>query len=1186
MAGYGVVCLTLLWGVLQLRIPYSTVVLLAAPLLIASAWFDRRVYLAMAPLAAATALAAILLRAPDLREALTALAGLGVTVLGASETVFQLGRRQRATQEQLRRRAGLLDALHATATALLEGAHAHGLLETLLARACQLLDTPHGNLFLVEGDRLRCRIARGGTRWMQEEGLEVAPGQGISGYVWETGRPVVVQGYGAWQRRLPDPRLDFVQHAAAMPLRVHGRVMGVIVVVRAEADRPFSSEEVEVVERFAELASVVVQNATLYQAAQEELRRRRQAEAELVHKHELVRTLHATMEELLSGSEFESLLAAVVDRACALLRSTHGNLYLREGETMRCVVGVGAAGWAQQQWVRLRMGEGMVGRVWESGQLLAVEDYASWPGRLPFPQVDCLGPALTVPLQVSSEVVGALFVARSRGSSPYAPEEREVARRFGHLASLVLYQASMRREAQEELARRRDAEDQLRRRQELLQALYSTMEALLAGLSDPDALLQTLVDQACTLLSSPHGILYVVEGDALHCRAAAGAMAWAAEQRLVIGKGQGLTGRVWETQRTAVVEDYATWPGRLPHSGFDQMGPAVCVPLRSADRFVGAFSVARDRSAPPFSAEEIETVERFGQLASLVLHNAQAVQAIEEQRAFYEEVLDHVPSDIAVLDSQFRYLYANPSAIRDPELRRWLVGRDDFELCRRTGHDPSVAEVRRQHLRQALRERRTVEFEEKLQGRDGKERYFLRRVHPVVDRAGRVTRLIGYGVNITDRKRAELRLAQLALHDPLTGLPNRTLLMDRLRHAWERAQRTGAQMAVLFVDLDRFKVVNDTLGHEAGDSLMQQVADRLRSCLRSSDTLARLAGDEFVVLLEDLGDGEDPQKVAERIRLVLEPPFSVAGQEFSITASVGIARSGPQTRRVEDLLRQSDTAMYRAKALGRNRHEVFQETSNGAPDLQVPLSAEVGRALERGEFVLYFQPVVRLADRRTVEMEALVRWRHPTRGLLLPAHFLEILETNGLRVPFQEWVLHEACRAARRWQDLLGTRAPAVSVNLSGSQLLDPRLPERVLRALGSWGLQPTALRLEVSERTLAGLGQDGQKRLRSLEQLPLILHLDDLPTTFSVESLRDLPVRWIKLDRAWFAGWSDRSVQKLEALFEAARELGLELVAKGVEDPRCLEKLSELGCAYAQGYLLGEPMDLEASDRFLVAGS
>lgn len=1113
MAGYGAVCLAVVWAVAALGLPYSTVVLLAAPPLVASAWFEQRVYLAMLPMAGAAALVAILLRAPDLHEALVALAGLGVTVLAASETVFRLGRSHRATQDQLRRRADLLDALHATAVGLLQGGHAEDLLDNLLRRACQLLGTPHGNLFLVEGGRLRCRLALGATRWMQEEGLEVAPGQGLPGVVWETGRPVVVGDYQSWPQRMRDPRLGFVRHAAAMPLKVHGRVIGVVVVVRAEADRPFSPEEVEVVERFAELASLVVQSAHLYRAAQEELQRRRQAEQDLVRQHHLLRTLHATTEELLSGTDFDSLVAAVVRRACALLRATHGNLYLREGEVMRCAVGVGAAEWAVRQNVCLRPGEGMVGRAWVSGQPLVVEDYAAWSGRLPFPEVDALGPAVTVPLRAGQEVVGAFFVARNRGSSPFTQDEVEVARRFGHLVSLVLHQASLHRatreelewrkraqaelvrrqkllealqatsvallegarlqgtlesvvrrasdllgcphaalylregdllrcvvgvgtlaqaaaqgrtcekgkgiagtvwergapvvvedyatwpgrqrrsgsmldglgpglavplwrggeyagtlflardsgaapftsdevdvaqrfahaaalvlhhaglyrEVQEELERRRDAEGRLRRRQELLQALYSTTEALLAGLPDPDALLQTLVDQACALLSTAHGILYVVEDDALHCRVAAGAMAWAAERKLVIGKGQGLTGRVWETQQTAVVEDYATWPGRLPHPGFDPLGPAVCVPLRSGGQFVGAFSVARDRGAPPFTADEIETVVRLGQLASLILHHAQTARTVDEQRAFYEEVLDHVPSDIAVLDRQFRYVYANRSAIRDPQLRQWVVGRDDFELCARVGQNRSVAEARRRHLQQALTERRSVEFEEELRGRDGKTRYYLRRIHPVVDRDGRVSRLIGYGINITDRKRAELRLAHLALHDALTGLPNRTLFMDRLTHALDRAKRTGRRVAVLFVDLDRFKAVNDTLGHEAGDALLQQVAERLRSCLRSSDTLARLAGDEFTILLEDVADLQEAEQVAQRLQMALREPFTVAGQPVRTTASVGIALSGPDTQRAEELLRGSDAAMYRAKALGRNRSQVFGPELDTSP---------------------------------------------------------------------------------------------------------------------------------------------------------------------------------------------------------------------------------------------------------------
>ena len=1107
VAAHGVLCVGLVVAILWLKIPYSTVVFLAGPVLLASAHFPRRVYLAMTPPAAAAGLLAVLLRAPDLQEALVALLGLALTVAATSEVLFRLGLSHRATQEQLRQRAAVLDALHATTVGLLQGGPAQDLLESLLRRACQFLGTPHGNLFLVEGDRIRCRFALGATRWMEEEGLEVPPGRGLSGHVWQTGKPLVVNDYARWEGRIPDPRLAFVRYAAAMPVLVHGKVTGVIVVVRSETDGPFSEEETRAVERFAELASLVVQNEELYRAAREELARRQRAEADLVRQHELLRALYATAEELLSGTEFDALLAAVVHRACGLLRSNHGNLYLREGDVMRCRVGVGAARWAEEAGLCLHRGEGMVGRVWEAGHLLVVEDYAGWPGRLSFPQVDDLGPALTVPLRLGQEVMGAFFVARNRGEPPFTDEEVDAARRFGHLASLVLHQASLYRaareeldrrtqleralrrrqellealqttsvallegaqlertldsvvrkacellscphvalylregellrcvvgvgaltqdavrgrtvqkgqgivgtvwerlapvavedyatwpgrqrqsgtaldglgpglavplwrgpeyagtlflardrgaavfspdeddvahrfaqaaalvlhnarlyrEAQEEVARRREVEVRLRRRQKLLEALHATTQGLLAG-AGAGELLRAIVQRACELLGSSHGNLYLLEDGVLRCRAGLGAMAWAGQEGLVVRPGEGMVGRVWETGEPVVVENYSQWPGRLRDPRFDSIGGAVSVPLLTGGQFVGAFSVARDLTAPAFTAEEIETVVRFGQLASLVLQNTRLVEqaqaaarSLEEQRAFYEGILNQVESEIAVFDPELRYVYVNPAAVRDPELRRWIIGRDDYACCLRKGRDPSLAARRQESLRRAIQERRVVEHEETVVTPTGEQRYYVRRACPVLDEVGRVVRVIGYGLDITDRKRAELRLAHLALHDALTGLPNRTLFLDRLQHALNRASRTSKRVAVLFVDLDRFKAVNDALGHEAGDSLLQQVAERLRSCVRSSDTLARLAGDEFTVLLEDVADIHEAQAVAERIRAALQQPFPVAGQHLTTTASVGVALSGPDTRQAADLLRQSDAAMYRAKSSGRNR---------------------------------------------------------------------------------------------------------------------------------------------------------------------------------------------------------------------------------------------------------------------------
>lgn len=925
LVGHLVLCLAALLAVLE-GAPYSLVVLLAPPVLLASTYFRKRVYLGFGLLAGACALVAILARAPDRGEALAAFYGLALSVALTSELLFRLSEASRKAQQQLQDRAGLLDSLYATTLGVLTGAQAGVLLEVILRRACQLLRTPHGNMFLVEGDRLRCRFALGATRWMQEEALQVAPGEGIAGQVWEQRRPLVVADYPRWEGRLRDRRSDFIHHAVGIPLFSRGQVMGVIVVVREDPGHPFTADEVDVAGRFGALASLVLEHAALYEGAQRELEGRRRAEAELARQHELLQLLHTTVEELLKSRDFETLLATVTHRACGLLRCRHGNLYLRDGEVMRCRVGAGAAAWAEIAEVRLRKGEGMVGRVWESGEILVVEDYARWPNRLPYPEVIRLGPALAIPLYEGQEITGGLFLARDRSEPPFTREEVEVAARFGQVTSLILHNASLYRAAREQLRLRTETEQALRARQALLEALHQTLHELLVGPLDSQAILQALVGRACVLLDSPHGILYVKEGDRLRCISGLGAMAWAAEQGLTLAKGEGMTGQVWQTGEPLVVEDYASWPARLPSPGFDRLGPAVTVPLFAAGEFVGAFSVARDRGARLFSGEELDAVVRFGRLASLVLNNASlyerlqaSTRALAEQKAFYESILDNVESEIAVFDTQLRYVYVNPRAVRDPELRRWIIGRDDHEYCLRKGRDLSLAIRRQESLRRALRERQVVEHEEVLRTPWGEDRYYLRRVCPVVDGEGQVVRLIGYGLDITDRKRAELRLAHLALHDALTGLPNRTLFLDRLSHALERARRTGGGVAVLFVDLDCFKGVNDALGHEAGDELLRQVAARLRSCLRSSDTLARLAGDEFTILLEELVSVGDARGTAERVLATFRKPFLIAGRSVSITASVGLAFSGPQQASAEDLLRRSDAAMYRAKSQGRDR---------------------------------------------------------------------------------------------------------------------------------------------------------------------------------------------------------------------------------------------------------------------------
>jgi diguanylate cyclase (GGDEF)-like protein len=1183
VAGHTGFCALLGLGVWA-GLPYSAAVILVGPVLGAAATCEGRVYPALLPQTAAAALFAIFLRAPNRSEALVAFLGLGVTVLLLSELLFRISQDHRRTMKALRRRTEVQQALHSAVLGLLQGHNVDTLLEEILRRACALLDTPHGDLFLVEGDHLRCRVALGALRWMQETGFRMAKGRGIAGRVWETGKPLLVTDYGQWRERLPDPRLAFTRHAVGIPLVVDQQVKGVVVVAR-DTDPPFTPEDLALMEQLGELASLVLQNASLYRTVQEEVEQRREAEEKLRRRTELLMALQATTEELVKGLDPQRLLEAILHRACGLLNAEHGSLLLVEGDVLRGRIGIGDMRWVGEEGLVVRKGEGMTGRVWETGQPLVVEDYARWPGRLPISRLDEIHPTVAVPLKIREEVAGVFVIGRRDPGKVFTEEEIAVILRFAQVASLALQNASLFQAAQEELEQRQKAEARLEQRTRLLEALHRVTEGLLSAL-DPERLLEAIAQGACELLRTPHCNLFLVEGEVLRCRVALGNMGWTRTEPLQIPKGQGLAGRVWETGLPVVVEDYPHWPGRLPDPRFHGVYHSVGVPIVVQGEVAGVLNLAREDPGDPFTAEEVAVLAQFAHLASLVLHSARlraeaetAARAVEAQRAFYEEILNNVQTDIAVFDPQLRYVYVNPSAIRDPELRQWIVGRDDHDYCRRKGRDPALAVQRQEYMRRAMEERRVLEYEETIPTPSGEERYFLRRICPILDAEGKVVRLIGYGIDITDRKRMELHLAHMALHDTLTGLANRTLFLDRLRQALERTHRTGTRVAVLFVDLDRFKLINDSLGHAAGDQLLVEASRRFQECLRSTDTLARLAGDEFVVLAE-VQDPTDPARIAERLIEALRPPFLLNGEEVYMTTSIGIA-VGDWTRRPEDLLREADTAMYRAKASGRNRYQYFEEAMHREAVRQLHLEGELRRAMERGEFVLHYQPVVRLRDQVPVEMEALIRWRHPRNGLQLPADFLEAAEHAGLGPALGAWVLGEACRQARRWATQI-PQPPMVSVNLSASQLRDPLLPDRLLTALQTTGASPQNLRLEISERVLVSLPPEALNFLERLSSLEIGFHVDDFHNALAPDLFHRLPVRAVKVP--WSAiSTSPDPQQVTHRLLTGVQDLRVSVVVKGIEDPEVLVEVSAMGFEYAEGFAIARPMDPEAATAYLL---
>jgi diguanylate cyclase (GGDEF)-like protein/PAS domain S-box-containing protein len=427
-----------------------------------------------------------------------------------------------------------------------------------------------------------------------------------------------------------------------------------------------------------------------------------------------------------------------------------------------------------------------------------------------------------------------------------------------------------------------------------------------------------------------------------------------------------------------------------------------------------------------------------------------------------------------------------------------------------------------------------------------------------------------------DRNALEAQLSHQAFHDPVTNLANRVLFKDRVDHALARQTRTGEDLAVLFLDLDNFKSINDTLGHEAGDSLLMAVAGRLQSCLRDSDTIARLGGDEFAILVEGVGEPEDVFVVAERLVQSLTTPFEVKSRQVSCGGSVGIAFSGRRDEGAEALLANADVAMYEAKARGKGCYETFRPDMRSNIVHRMDLESRLKKAVENNELVLHYQPIVEVGSGRIRGAEALVRWHHPGKGLVPPGDFIPLAEETGLIVPIGRWVLNQACRQAKMWQSQHGYPLK-ISVNLSLRQFQQGDLVAEVAEALRSSGLAPTSLVLEITETVLAQDSSSVIRKLSQLKELGVQLALDDFGTGYSSLSyLRRFPIDVIKIDKTFIDGVHKDSEESAlaRAIVQIGDSLNLRTVAEGIEFEEQAQELQTLGCEEGQGYFFARPLD------------
>ena len=475
----------------------------------------------------------------------------------------------------------------------------------------------------------------------------------------------------------------------------------------------------------------------------------------------------------------------------------------------------------------------------------------------------------------------------------------------------------------------------------------------------------------------------------------------------------------------------------------------------------------------------------------------------------------------------------------------------------------------------------------RVRHRDGAWRWVLARGLAVRDTDGKAYRLAGSQTDVTERKLAEEQLLYDALHDSLTGLPNRALFMEELQLAIDRRRRRPAYgFTVLFLDLDRFKIINDSLGHMAGDTLLIEVAHRILKCLRPGDRVARLGGDEFTVLLDDVDDVTGATHVADRIHHEMQAPFLLSGREVFSGASIGIALSRSGYHEPAAVLRDADLAMYRAKRRGGGRYEVFDLRMHQGAIARLELETDLRRALDRQEFALVYQPIMADDGQRIAGFEALARWNHPRRGLVQPDTFIPVAEETNLTFALGRWVLHEACRQLRAWQTNLHGMRLGVGVNVSGRQLLAPNLTDEVAAALEETGIEPRFVHLEITENVLMQDVDAAADVLAALKALGVRLHMDDFGTGYSSLSyLRRFPLDGLKIDRLFVSRMDEpQNLELVRTIVALAHNLGLQVVAEGVETPLQRRQLREMSCELMQGYLFSPPLDPAAADGLLQA--
>jgi PAS domain S-box-containing protein len=731
-----------------------------------------------------------------------------------------------------------------------------------------------------------------------------------------------------------------------------------------------------------------------------------------------------------------------------------------------------------------------------------------------------------------------------------------------------------------------------------------------APLSPLHEILERLVIFATSLVESDSCFVYVREGedlvlmasknphreilDRLRLKVGEGITGWVAEHRQTVALGL----NAWKDPRFKVFSD-------LPEDQFESF---LSVPILARGRAVGVINL-QDCKPHEYTAREIAAISTMGafvgaeiEMVRLEVESAQDVLERRKAEDRFYKAFNANPEPIAIATiPEERYLDVNESFLLVTGFQReQVIGRTASELDFWT-----VPEERARFIETLSEQGRVRDLEIAFNTKSGEKRTGLESAE-IIDVGGQVC-MLAILKDVTELKQAQEKLVHDAFHDPLTNMPNRALFLDRLEKTVARAKRhEDYKFAVLFIDIDRFKIVNDSLGHHAGDELIIQFSKRILHSLRledvisrpttphspadewntKDDTLARLGGDEFTVLLDDLRSPTDSIRVASRIQQSLVEPFVIAGQEVFTTASIGIAASSQSYASAADVLRDADIAMYRAKAQGKARCEVFDQATHDQAVGRLKLETDLRRALEREEFRVYYQPIVSLTSGKIAGFEALVRWERPGVGIVCPEEFISVVEEMGLIVFIGNWVLRKACDQAHRWHLANpGERLLTMSVNVSGRQFKQPDIVEQVEKIVRETQVDPAAIKLEVTETVTMDNAERTIRIVNGLKNLGVRLSIDDFGTGYSSLSyLRRFPIHTLKIDRSFVQNLASNpeNLEIVRTIIGLARNLGIDVVAEGAETEDEIKQLKALECDFGQGYFFSRPVDSEQADNLL----